>query len=87
MSSEVVVTVSPVGAIAWNGEAVSLEELEKRVADAARLDPKPDISVRVSPDADQAESSPQDTRILFRVVDLITRSGMGKAGIILSPPS
>jgi biopolymer transport protein ExbD len=83
--AQVVVTIGPTGTINWDGEVVSFEELEKRVAEAAQREPKPHIVTRSDGDLDRQD--PEELALTFRVVELVTRSGMGKVGIIMHPPT
>jgi biopolymer transport protein ExbD len=65
------------GEIFWNGEAVDLAEMDKRMQTAAAADPQPEVHIR-------ADRSTEYQR-LAEVMSAAARAGLAKVGFVTTP--
>lgn len=83
---EIIVTVGPTGVIDWDGEALSFEEFDKRIAEAAGQVPKPLIITQTPADCGLDCFEQKGLEAIGRVMTSVAVHDMGKIGIVAGPP-
>ena len=73
----VTLAIDGAGKIYWNNDAVEQDALEKRLAEAARLDPQPELQLRAD----------KDTRyeVVAQVMAAAQSNGLTKLGFVTDP--